>query len=991
MAISQDTPEQIASNPSNLMFVEQVYADYLSDPASVAPEWRLYFEQAARTVGESPVEPASSVTAQGNGNGAGNGHGNGNGGGNGHAQATSATARPRRFRLGPSFRPASMFNPPGITVREGDTTTDGASLALLQERVDLLIRNYRVRGHKVARLDPLDQPRPQPEDLDPATLGLTEADLDRPFSTNVIAGPPVQTLRQIISRLRNTYCRSIGAQFMYIDDPVVRRWLSERMESTENRTQLTRAEQLRILRRLTVATKFEQFLQTNFIGAKTFSLEGGETLIPLLDLAIEKASEQGVEQVVLGMAHRGRLNVLANIMGKPLTQIFHEFEDADPHRLIGGGDVKYHLGHSSDWTCVNGKNVHLSLCFNPSHLEFIGCVAEGRVRAKQDRVGDAFREKGLAIVIHGDSAIAGEGIVQETLNLSQLEAYHIGGTLHVVVNNQLGFTTLPQQYRSTIYATDIAKMLQIPVFHVNGEDPEAVAQVVRLAMDFRRQFKRDVVIDMYCYRRRGHNEGDEPAFTQPLMYQRIERRESVRQSYLSRLLEMGDVTRDEAEQIAEDHKRVLEDALIRVRQGERVTPQSPGNGVWSGYMGGPEGVVPESQTGVKRDRLADLLKKMTTTPADFHPHPKMERLLAARRSMAEGQMPLDWATAESLAFASLAVEGARVRMTGQDCERGTFSQRHAVLHDVMNGHTFEPLTHLAPDQARVEIRNSPLSEAAVLGFEYGYSLDTPEALVIWEAQFGDFANAAQVIIDQFITSAEDKWQRLNGLVMLLPHGFEGQGPEHSSARLERFLMLAGEDNIQVAYPTTPAQMFHLLRRQVVRKYRKPLIVMTPKSLLRLKECSSSLDELAVGTFQRVMDDAAVTDKTGVSRILLCSGKVFYDLTRFRESEHLEDVAIVRLEQLYPFPEQQLAQVLAHYPADAKLMWVQEEPRNMGAWPFLASRYAQKFLEAGRPLRAVTRPESASPATGSGSAHKLEQSTLIKEAFSGLKAAVASGR
>ena len=949
-----ENPEMsVSDNPHNLAFIEQLYAEYLRDPAGVPHDWRRYFEQLARRNGNGKAAAA-----------------NGNG----------AALDERDFRLGPSFRPSSLFNPPGARPgRQGGVPSEAIQQALMQERVDQLIRNYRVRGHMIARLDPLDQPRPQPQDLDAASLGLSDADLDRPFSTDSIAGPPTQTLRQILARLRNTYCRSIGAQFMHIDDPVVRQWISDRMESSENRTELSREEQLRILKRLTVATKFEQFLQTNFIGAKTFSLEGAETLIPLLDLAIEKASLQGIDEIVIGMAHRGRLNVLANIMGKPPMQIFREFEDADPQRLIGGGDVKYHLGYSSDWCCVNNRKVHLSLAFNPSHLEFVGCVVEGRIRAKQDRAGDKVRERGMALVIHGDAAIAGEGVVQETLNLSQLDAYHIGGTLHVVLNNQLGFTTLPQQYRSSTYATDVAKMLQIPIFHVNGEDPEAVAQVIRLAMDFRKQFKRDVVVDMYCYRRRGHNEGDEPAFTQPLMYQRIEQRESVRQSYLGKLLKLGGVTREEAEQMADEHKKALEDALIRARQGEVPPVQRSCAGVWEGFCGGPDAVVSEADTGVKQDQLVSVLKSITTMPNDFHPHPKIERLLAARRAMAEGKEPLDWSTAEALALGTLSLDGARVRLTGQDTQRGTFSQRHAVLHDVQDGHIHEPLTQLSPTQGPLEIRNSSLSEAGVMGFEYGYSLDCPDGLVMWEAQFGDFANTAQVIIDQFIASAEDKWSRLSGLVLLLPHGFEGQGPEHSSARLERFLTLAGEDNMQVVYPTTPAQYFHVLRRQVVRKYRKPLVVMTPKSLLRNKECVSPLDDLAQGRFQRVIDDTLdVTAARKVRRILVCSGKVYYDLVKERANRERDDVAILRIEQLYPFPEEQLETTLNRYPK-AELVWVQEEPRNMGAWTFLASRYYASLL-ARRGMTVASRAESASPATGSSAAHKLEHQMLMNEAF-----------
>ncbi len=615
------------------------------------------------------------------------------------------------------------------------------------------------------------------------------------------------------------------------------------MEGTENRCALTRREQLRILHGLTNAAVFEEFIQRRFLGAKSFSLEGAETLIPLLELAIEKAGEHKIDEIVLAMAHRGRLNVLANVMGKSPQRIFREFADIDPEMHLGRGDVKYHLGHSTDIKTASGHRIHLSLCFNPSHLEFVNPVAVGRMRAKQDRVDDVQRRRGMTILIHGDAAFAGEGIVQETLNMSQLEAYTIGGTLHVVVNNQIGFTTGASEGRSTTYATDVAKMLQIPIFHVNGEDPEAVAQVIRLAMDFRRQFQRDVVIDMYCYRRRGHNEADEPQFTQPLLYQAIEQRKNVREGYLDHLLKLGGIDQDAADHIVAELRNQLEQELS-VAKSEEYVHRPDMAGFWAFYIGGREREAAEVETDMPLDQLQLLLRKLADVPADFHPHPKILRFLESRREMADGKRPIDWSAAEALAIGSLAVQRLRVRMSGQDTERGTFSHRHAVLHDVTNGRTFMPLAHLAPDQAPVEIYNSPLSEAGVLGFEYGYSLDCPDGLVMWEAQFGDFVNAAQVIIDQFIVSAEDKWRRLSGVVLLLPHAFEGMGPEHSSARLERFLMLAAKDNIQVANVTTPAQYFHILRRQVLRVWRKPLVLMTPKSLLRHPSCVSTLEELA---------------------------------------------------------------------------------------------------------------------------------------------------
>jgi 2-oxoglutarate dehydrogenase E1 component len=621
--------------------------------------------------------------------------------------------------------------------------------------------------------------------------------------------------------------------------------------------------------------------------------------------------------------------------------------------------------------------VHLSLCFNPSHLEYVNPVVVGRTRAKQDRAGDLTRSKKVALLIHGDAAFAGEGVIQETLNLSQVDAHTTGGTIHVIINNQIGFTTPPQQSRSTTYATDVAKMLQIPIFHVNGEDPEAVAQVVRLAMDFRDTFLRDVVIDMYCYRRHGHNESDEPSFTQPLLYAAIAQRKSVREGYLEHLTKLGEVTVEEADKIAVDRREHLERELSEARRKDYVRVQDWLGGFWKGYRGGAEADVPDVDTGVDTARCQELILRQQQLPGDFHPHRQIEKLLVERTAMANGEKPINWGMAELLAFASLVTEGTRVRLTGQDCGRGTFSHRHAVLHDVQDGHTYMPLCHLAPDQAPIEIYNSVLSEAGVLGYEYGYSLDWPDALVCWEAQFGDFANAAQVIIDQFIVSAEDKWKRLSGLVMMLPHGYEGQGPEHSSARLERFLALAAEENIQVVQPTTPAQYFHVLRRQVQRPWRKPLIIFTPKSLLRLPQCVSSLEDFASAGFQRVIPDIRGLKKA--SRVLLCTGKVFYDLEKRRAELGRNDVAIVRIEQLYPLPDRVLRAALDHFDDGTQFVWVQEEPENMGAWRHMRVRYGSMMF--GRfPFSGVCRTESASPATGSASCHKLEQQELLERAF-----------
>jgi len=919
-------------NSSSLDYVEELYLRYLEEPSAVGDEWREYFAaQPAPAPGERPA-------------------------------------------LKPSFEPRSLFNPPSghTTARLGEAEV---AAALLQQKLDRLVRNYRVRGHRLADLSPLGRDAFVAPELDPAHYGLSDADMDRP----VLGGTfhEANTVRDVLDGLQVTYCRSIGAQFMHIDSLEVRVWLQRRMEATRNRLALPRDQQLRILTKLTDATIFEEFLQKKYVGAKSFSLEGSETLIPLLDLAIEKAGSQGVEEVVFGMAHRGRLNVLANVLGKNPRTIFREFDDADPELYLGRGDVKYHLGYSSDFETSGGKRLHLSLAFNPSHLEFVNTVVLGRVRAKQDRRDDARRERVLPVLIHGDAAFIGEGIVQETLNLSGLVGYRVGGTLHVIVNNQVGFTTGPRQGRSTTYASDIAKMLQSPIFHVNGEDPEAVAQVIELAMDFRHEFKRDVVIDMYAYRRFGHNETDEPSFTQPVMYDKIRRRSGVREAYLDHLLQLGEVTSADAERIADERRAHLEAELSVARSGEFKLQYSTLEGVWHDYQGGADDALPDPETGVDVGDAKAWLKRLTEVPADFRLNSKIARQLKTREAMADGEAPLDWAAGEALAFASLVTAGVKVRFSGQDVERGTFSHRHAVFHDAGDGHEYVPMSALEARPGLFDIHNSPLSETGVLGFEYGYSLDAPDGLVLWEAQFGDFANAAQVIIDQFIASAEEKWSRLSGLVMLLPHGYEGQGPEHSSARLERYLQLCAEDNMQVVYPTTPAQIFHLLRRQVVRPYRKPLVVMAPKSLLRHPRATSTLAEVARGKFLRVIGDHEVEPK-GVKRILLTSGKVYYDLLAEREKRGADDVAIVRLEQLYPLHLAPLAEALEPFPAGVPVYYVQEEAENNGAWHHLLVRFGHELL--GRPFSGVHRAAAASPSTGSGAAHKLEQADLMRRAF-----------
>ena len=913
----------------NLNFVEELYERFLQDPSSVSPEWQGYFNS------EQFLDGASAGTLQ------------------------------------PALKSYSLFNPPAAAQAEL------ASTRALEDRIDRLVRAYRFRGHMIAEIDPLGQPRRMPDELKPETYGLTEVDMDREFPALGVGGHgrKLMKLRDLLSVLRNTYCRSIGVEYRHIDSVNIRRWLQDRMEPNENRINLTKDQQVRILTRLTDAVMFEEFIRRKFIGAKSFSLEGCESLIPLLDLTIEKAAEQGVTEIDMGMAHRGRLNVLANIMGKHPKHIFREFADLEPEKYRGSGDVKYHMGYSRKWKTASGKQLHLSLCFNPSHLEFVNPVVLGRARANSDRVGDTDRRRTMALLIHGDAAFAGQGVIQEILNLSQLPNYSVGGTLHIIVNNQVGFTTSPHEARSTLYATDVAKMLQIPIFHVNGENPEAVAQAVNVAMEFRAAFQRDVIIDVYGYRRLGHNEADEPSFTQPLLYKAIEKRKHVREAYLDNLLALGGVTRAEADKIEEERRNHLENALAESKTYK--LPNELASGVWAHYVGGEDASVPQADTTVPASRLTELVTKATEVPDGFTVHPKLKKILENRRAMAKGELGFDWAGAELAAFASLAADRFRVRLTGQDCGRGTFSHRHAALHDYETGAVHVPLQHLSPSQGQVDILNSPLSEVAVMGFEYGYSLEWPDGLVMWEAQFGDFVNVAQVMIDQFLVSAEKKWRRLSGLVLLLPHGFEGQGPEHSSARLERFLNLVAEDNIQVVYPSTPAQYFHLLRRQVLRKIRKPLIVMTPKSLLRHPKVTSSLDELATGSFQPILGDAAVKP-ADVKQVILCSGKVFYDLDAKRQELGRHDVAILRVEQLYPLAPATLDAALASFDAKAPVVWVQEEPENQGAWRYFRHFFGDHL--AARGLSCVSRPASASPATGSANSHKHEQDLVLAGAF-----------
>ncbi len=831
-------------------------------------------------------------------------------------------------------------------------------------KVARLVEAYRTQGHLAAQIDPLGRPRPRPRALSLEAHGLDPADLDRPLPPTF--GAP--TLRALLERLEAVYLGPVGIELAHVE-PEEAEWLREALEAPWPKPDPETRR--RLLEALLQASLFEEFLQKKYLGAKTFSAEGLESLIPLLKEAVLEAARLGVREVVLGMAHRGRLNVLAHVAGKPLERIFREFEEIFPEGYAG--DVKYHLGFSSDQETPYGP-VHVSLAFNPSHLEFVNPVTLGRLRAKQDRFGDRERKKGLAILVHGDSAFIGEGIVQETLNLSGLPGYRVGGTLHVVANNQLGFTTLPSEYTSGRYPTDIAKMIGAPIFHVNAEALDALWFILRLALAYRQRFGKDVVLDLVGYRRRGHNETDEPTFTQAPMYALIAKKPEPWKVYAEVLKGEGVVTEEALKAMREGYLERLEAEFARVKAEPGPVIPHGLSGIWKGYVGGPDRLVPEADTGVPKERLKDLLRRLTALPEGFRLHPKLKRFLEARLEMAEERRPLDWATAEALAFASLAVEGHRVRLTGQDALRGTFTQRHAALFDYETGAPYLPLQHLEAGQAEVEIHNSPLSEAGVLGFEYGYSLDYPEGLILWEAQFGDFVNVAQVYIDQFLASAEAKWNRLSGLVLLLPHGLEGQGPEHSSARLERFLQLGAQDNLQVAYPTTPAQYFHLLRRQVKRPLRKPLIVMTPKGLLRHPEAVSPLEELASGRFQKVIGEKV----KGARKVLLTSGKVYYELLAKRRELGAEDVAILRLELLYPFPEEELKEALSPYPKKTPVVYVQEEPVNQGAWWYLQARFCGEIF--GHPFRVVARPESPSPAVGSSKVHKKEQEALLEEAF-----------
>ncbi|MDD2320972.1 MAG: 2-oxoglutarate dehydrogenase E1 component [Geobacteraceae bacterium] len=855
----------------------------------------------------------------------------------------------------------------GSTASTAETATPSPETARKLAAVQSLIHRHRDMGHLLACTDPLSPCKREHPLLSLQAFGLEKADLDRVFPTEDFTTAEA-TLREILRILRDTYCRSIGVEFMHIQDPRQWQWLVDRMEKSGNRQVFSLDDKRAILKRLLEASLFEIFLHRKFPGQTRFSLEGGETIIPLLDAVVSRAGRQGVTDVILGMPHRGRLNIQAHIFGKKYENIFAEFRDTEDPGFVGDGDVKYHRGISADVHREGDATIHLTLVPNPSHLEAVNPVVEGKSRARQDRYGADGASRVLPVLIHGDAAFAGQGIVAETLNMSQLEGYATGGTLHIVLNNQIGFTTRPADARSTRYATDVAKMLAAPIFHVHCEDPEAAIHAAHLALDFRQKFAVDVVVELICYRRHGHNEGDEPYFTEPLMYDQISNRPPAHQLYGERLLQEG-LSSEEIDGLKDAVSKTLESAF----NGSPTAAEAPFLGRWSAFC--QESAATKIETGVPAPLLLSLTEAMVVLPAGFTPHPKIAALYAKRRDCVATGAGIDWANAESLAFAALLHEGISVRLSGEDSRRGTFSQRHCVLHDMRSGRSRIPLDTVAADTAAFRPYDSLLSEAAVLGFEYGYALEFPEGLTIWEAQYGDFANGAQVIIDQFLCSGETKWGRASGLVLLLPHGYEGQGAEHSSARLERFLQLCADGNLQVAFPSTPAQYFHLLRRQAKQPFRKPLVILTPKSLLRNPACISRLDELAGGWFREILPSSADPEK--VTALLVCSGKLYYELAKKRLLTNREDTAIIRIEQLYPLRADLLREELGRFRHARNCTWVQEEPRNMGAWNYIRPHLAGIL---GIEPKYAGRKEAASPATGSFRQHRAEQERLLEEAF-----------
>jgi 2-oxoglutarate dehydrogenase E1 component len=901
-------------NRANSDYIDRLYQQYQADPRALEPHWQAFFAG---------------------------------------------------FDHGTSRSGATPGSPTGITRRFGMEIAD-------------LVHSYRELGHLVAKLDPLGHHRPTHPLLELSHFGLTLADLDRQVGQSGFLGETDGTLRDLIEKLRKTYCSTIGVQYMDISDKAQREWLQQRMEPTFNHPPCSVVDCKALLYELVAAQGFEEYLQTKFTTVKRFSLEGGESVVPLINALIEDGSQLGVEEMVFGMAHRGRLNVLAHVLNKPYQTILSEFMGtAQLEENEGDGDVKYHLGYSQDRITKSGRKIHLALSFNPSHLEIVNPVVEGIVRAKQYYTGDNDRTRVVPILIHGDAAFCGQGIVQETLALSEMPYWRTGGTIHIIINNQIGFTTKPKQGRFTPYPTDIAKAIQAPVFHVNGDDPEACIHAAKLAIAFRQQFHCDVMIDVWCYRRHGHNEVDEPSFTQPLMYKEIAAHPRPRELYARKLMDEGKLTESEFQAMKDLARERLDQALDAAREAKPKQKITTLGGIWKGLQRAGSDWSAETQISPEMVKL--IGERATTVPEGFNVHPKLKRLLENRREMTQGKAPVDWATGEMLALGSLVLEGTPIRFVGQDAQRGTFSHRHACLHDVETGQKYYPLANLTETQAPIIVVNTMLSELAVLGFEYGFSSADPRNLVVWEAQFGDFVNMAQPMIDQFIVAAESKWQKMSGLVMLLPHGYEGQGPEHSNAYIERFLSLCAENNIQVCYPTLPSQYFHLLRRQMRRNFRKPLVVFTPKSLLRSDAATSKIEEFTQGTFQLVIDDPTHPQPQRVRRLLLCTGKIFYVLDAARQKNGIDDVAIVRIEQLYPFAQKEIQGILQRYRNATEICWVQEEPMNRGAWTFMRDRLAQMLPEVAV-LTYCGRDEAASPATGSYKVHEVEEQEIISHAL-----------
>ena len=965
---------------TNADYIDDLYARFEVDPQAVDPQWQAFFEslkdsewdvvQNARGASwqraDWPPLPHGDLAA---------------------ALGGDWAAEEKNF----GDRVKAKAQKSGVEVTDGEVQRAARDSV----RALMLIRAFRMRGHLHAKLDPLGlEPAREAEEIDPRSYGFADTDFDRPIFLDHVLGLEFGTLRQIVAILQRTYCQTLGVEFMHISDPRQKGWIQERIEGPDKEITFTREGKRAILNKLVEAEGFEKFCDVKFTGTKRFGLDGGESMIPALEQIIKRGGALGVKDIALGMAHRGRLNVLAQVMGKPHRAIFHEFKggSSSPDEVDGSGDVKYHLGASSDREFDNNK-VHLSLTANPSHLEIVNPVVLGKTRAKQDQLGATPEDRTCAmpLLISGDAAFAGQGVIAECFGLSGLRGHRTGGSVHFIINNQIGFTTYPRYSRSSPYPSDVAKMIEAPIFHANGDDPEAVVFAAKIATEFRQKFQKPVVIDMFCYRRHGHNEGDEPMFTQPLMYKAIVAHPSTLEIYAKKLVAEGVVTDGEVEKMKGDWRARL-DIELEASQGYKANKADWLDGRWAGFKVADASDDPRrGVTGVATATLAEIGRKITAVPPKFHLHRTIQRFLDARRKAVESGEGIDWATAEALAFCSLLLEGHRVRLSGQDSERGTFSQRHSVLVDQENETRYTPFNHIAEQQGRYEVINSMLSEEAVLGFEYGYSLAEPNALTLWEAQFGDFANGAQVLFDQFISSGERKWLRMSGLVCLLPHGYEGQGPEHSSARLERFLQMCAEDNIQVANCSSPANYFHILRRQLKREIRKPLILMTPKSLLRHKRAVSRLDELGPGsTFHRLLWDDAETSSDRlklasdqrIRRVVLCSGKVYYDLYEEREKRGADDIYLVRVEQLYPFPMKALVSELARF-KKAEMVWCQEEPRNMGGWHFVEPYIEWVLNQIGadyRRPRYAGRPAAAATATGIAAKHLAQFNALLADAL-----------